>query len=161
MKTKELEWLPIDTAPKDRRILLFCPGLKQIIGQWCDDKYSSKPKPYWRNDLTEVFGKPTTRADQPTHWVELPGYPKKEVTKMEFLVALIKTHDNNKFLKDNCTHVKGEYWIYEGFNELLGDELTSHEIVCEGVVPCLGGMTEEELINGCREWFGLDVVMSK
>lgn len=76
---------------------------------------------------------------------------------MKFWVSLIKTPDNNKFLEENCTHVVGGYWIYEGCNEVLGDELNSHEVIAEGAVPSLGGMTPKQLTEGCSTWFGVDV----
>jgi len=74
---------------------------------------------------------------------------------MEFWTSLVKTKDVNRFLQENCTHVTGEYWIFEGDNYLLEDELSEYEIVTEGGVPCLGGMSEKELIDGCAEWFGV------
>ena len=76
---------------------------------------------------------------------------------MEFWTSLIKTPETNQFLVDNCTHVTGEYWIFEGDNELLADELQEYEIVTEGGVPCLGDMTEAELIAGCEDWYGIKI----
>jgi len=76
---------------------------------------------------------------------------------MEFWASLIKTPDNNEFLKINCTHVVNDYWIYEGDNELLDDELSSHEIITEAGVPSLGGLTAQELIDGCEDWFGVSL----
>ncbi|MEW8042017.1 MAG: hypothetical protein AB2777_21400 [Candidatus Thiodiazotropha endolucinida] len=75
---------------------------------------------------------------------------------MEFWTALIKTPDDSEFLSDNCTHVVGEYWIFEGDNELLDDELSQHEIVAEGGVPCLGDLTTQQLIDGCADWYGVE-----
>jgi len=76
---------------------------------------------------------------------------------MEFLTSLVKTSETNQFLIDNCTHVTGEYWIFEGDNELLKDELQKYEIVAGGVVPCLGDMTEAELIAGCKRWYWIKI----
>ncbi len=76
---------------------------------------------------------------------------------MEFWTSLIKTPDTNEFLARNCTHVSGEYWIFEGDNEILEDELKEYEILAEGAVPCLGDLTEAELIAGCDEWFGIKI----
>lgn len=73
---------------------------------------------------------------------------------MEFWTSLIKTPDDSEFLARNCTHVIGEYFIFEGDNELLGDELSVFELIAEGGVPSLGGLTTQQLINGCEDWYG-------
>lgn len=67
-----MEWQPIETAPKDARILLRCPRRGVVCGQWNYDKYASKPKPYWTNDRESLFGVRETRDDQPTGWMPLP-----------------------------------------------------------------------------------------
>jgi hypothetical protein len=66
----------IDLAPKDARILLWCPVRGFVCGNWSEDKYAKKPRPYWTNDLEYLFGKTNTRTDQPTHWLPLPHKPK-------------------------------------------------------------------------------------
>lgn len=65
---KELTpWMPIAEAPKDRRILLFHPGLKKpYIGQYFNLNGSSG---YW--DYIGLFYTP----EQPTHYQELPADP--------------------------------------------------------------------------------------
>jgi len=75
---------------------------------------------------------------------------------IEFWTSLIKTPEKNDFLTDNCTHVIGEYWIYEGVIESLEDAVTSYEVVSEGAVPCLGGLSRQELVNGCIEWYAVE-----
>lgn len=67
---------PIETAPKDRDILLLCPRRGCVRGRWSDEKYASKPIPYWTNDRVNIVGTRETRADQPTHWMPLPDVPK-------------------------------------------------------------------------------------
>ena len=64
------EWQPIETAPKDQRILLFRAG-RIVCGQWDDDCYAQKPKPYWRHDLEAIFGRTDARKVSPTHWQPL------------------------------------------------------------------------------------------
>ena len=66
------EWQPIETAPKDRRILLsidcsvgFCGG------NWDEDKYRKKPRPYWRADVENWMGILWMRDHQPTHWMDI------------------------------------------------------------------------------------------
>lgn len=68
-------WQPIETAPKDRCILLWNSRLGAIRGDWRTDKYSKKPRPYWSHDLERVFGVLHARAHQPTHWMPLPAAP--------------------------------------------------------------------------------------
>jgi len=80
---------------------------------------------------------------------------------MEFWTSLIKTKADNPTLRSNCTHVTGEYWIFEGDIEFLGVEQGEYEVVAEGGVPCLGDMGEHELIRGCLEWYGIDLAGEK
>lgn len=73
-----MNWLPIESAPKDRRILLFYPksiftGVNVACGQWLDSVLSKYSKPYWTNDLEALQGPRATSRNQPTHWMELPG----------------------------------------------------------------------------------------
>jgi len=83
----------------------------------------------------------------------------KEST-MEFWTSLIKTSDDSEFLNNNCTHVVNDYWIYEGDEGCLDDELSEHEIIASGAVPNLGGLTTQELTDGCRAWFGVAFTIS-
>lgn len=57
-------WQPIETAPKDRSILLFSPDTirKIVVGHY--DSVSLKFKGY------------AEQYDNPTHWQELPENPK-------------------------------------------------------------------------------------
>lgn len=81
---------------------------------------------------------------------------------MEFLVTLIKV----KYVKDeaslislgaNCTHVDDNYWIMEGDIELLKDEGLKFDVVGEGAVSCLGGLSREELKKICYEDLGCKI----
>lgn len=54
-------WQPIETAPKDRRILLFYNGIK-TVGMW-GQKYKC-----WLDEVNFCV--------EPTHWQELPEDPK-------------------------------------------------------------------------------------
>lgn len=59
---KELNlWQPIETAPKDREILVFAKKYK-FIGRW------NKIENYWEDDAGFEL--------TPTHWQELPEDPK-------------------------------------------------------------------------------------
>lgn len=80
-----MTWQPIETAPKDQVVLLWRPnayGLAKCdIGNWDDDKYAKRPKPYWRSFLGCVRVS-QMRNWYPTHWQplpQLPTQPTKEV----------------------------------------------------------------------------------
>lgn len=71
-----MEWQPIETAPDDREILLFCGG-KVTTGSWDLDIYRKNPKPHWRTIRGTVYGKLWEKDNQPTHWMPLPDPPKE------------------------------------------------------------------------------------
>ena len=68
-------WQPIETAPKDKDVLLYCPMRGAVRGRWNDCKYATNPKPYWTHDRERLHGVINTRNDQPTHWMPLPERP--------------------------------------------------------------------------------------
>jgi hypothetical protein len=73
------EWQPIETAPKNERILLFRPSGypwgRVVIGQYDNEQYAKQPRPHWRHDLDHILGKREAREVQPTHWQPLPEAP--------------------------------------------------------------------------------------
>ena len=73
----QAKWQPIETAPKDCNVLLYYPLRGAIRGTWIDEEYAKNPKPYWRHDHAYIFGTGEARTNQPTHWMPLPGAPKK------------------------------------------------------------------------------------
>jgi hypothetical protein len=66
------DWKPIETAPKDREIMIVRNG-KIRIGKWDDDRYNKKPRPYWRDHQGRNIS--TMRYLPPTHWMPLPEPP--------------------------------------------------------------------------------------
>ena len=71
------EWQPIETAPKDRFILVapgIYTGLLCGIAIWDDDDYEKNPRPFWRR--LEGPNARYSRSRQPTHWMSLPEPPK-------------------------------------------------------------------------------------
>lgn len=68
------EWQSIDTAPRDRRILLFRSNESVGIGSYCDDRYSKRPRPYW-SDERSYMSVAWMRHRPPTHWMSLPDPP--------------------------------------------------------------------------------------
>ena len=71
-------WQPIETAPKNRLILLYRPTAvdwgKVTPGRWNSAKFYKKPKPYWEIWF-RIGGAREARAWRPTHWMELPEPP--------------------------------------------------------------------------------------
>jgi hypothetical protein len=62
------EWQPIETAPKDRLLLLCCVG-------WKPSEAKGEPWPVkvggWWNGVWNIFG----ASWRPTHWMPLPAPP--------------------------------------------------------------------------------------
>jgi hypothetical protein len=76
VRKMKIIWEAIETAPKDRRILLHYPtaiftGINIIFGSYDFDSYAKKPKPHWRHDLSMLSGKNSTRENQPDAWAEI------------------------------------------------------------------------------------------
>jgi hypothetical protein len=69
-------WQPIETGPKNRKILLVIMD-RVVIGEWDDDHFARKPRPYWESTTGRLIGKMWSRANQPTHWMPLPTVPKE------------------------------------------------------------------------------------
>jgi hypothetical protein len=66
-------WLAIDSAPRDgTRILVPMRG-RVTIAWWNDQKYHTKPKPFWES--VDLFGILSDSENQPTYWMPLPSLP--------------------------------------------------------------------------------------
>ena len=80
---KESGWRPIETAPTDRRILLYWTHAGAAVGQYCvDDTFAMRdarrwkcPETGWRCDGDQVI--PINQEDC-THWMPLPSPPTPE-----------------------------------------------------------------------------------
>ena len=77
-------WNPIESAPKDKIILLYRPtahGCEKVsIGGYVHDLHAKKPKPYWALLLKLGYATGKEREMQsrewvPTHWMPLPEPP--------------------------------------------------------------------------------------
>jgi hypothetical protein len=71
-----MNWQPIETAPKDRRILLYYPepifnGINMVFGRWDEDEFYKKPQPHWEHDKDRLSGKPAMRNSHPSHWADI------------------------------------------------------------------------------------------
>ena len=76
-----MNWQPIETAPKDRSILLFYPYIEEdnniiqfdyvSVGVWCEEIRHNKTKCYWSNQNFYIMGIRHIKQYQPTHWCEI------------------------------------------------------------------------------------------
>lgn len=70
-----IDWKPIETAPNDRRVLLFFPEHPEWArvqgGKWSDDRYAKRPRPRWDADKDYLLGMRWTRENPPTHWADI------------------------------------------------------------------------------------------
>lgn len=76
-------WLPIASAPRDRRLLLRVPfeagtSHEVQIGQYDDDYRGASPRPFWRYECEgSAFSLAVySRAHSPSHWMPLPDTPR-------------------------------------------------------------------------------------
>ena len=70
-----MNWQPIETAPKDERVMLYYPKRGPTFGYWNSQECATKPRPYWKHDLQYLFGIPDARQNPPTHWAPKPDPP--------------------------------------------------------------------------------------
>jgi hypothetical protein len=74
------EWQPIETAPKDKIVLLFRPTAFEwgsvAPGKYNVDFFAKRPKPFWEIWL-KIGGTVESRLWEPTHWMPLPAPPKE------------------------------------------------------------------------------------
>lgn len=73
-------------APRDGTRVLLAYSFEHsppliVVGKWCDDRYASKPRPYWTNDKEHTLGKNGCRRRQPDAWSPLPPMPQPEAAK--------------------------------------------------------------------------------
>ena len=60
---------PIESAPKDRKIMVYSDRFGWRYGWWKSCETHKNPKPYW--DIDTIFFMPEVRASHPTHWAEI------------------------------------------------------------------------------------------
>jgi hypothetical protein len=74
-------WQPIETAPRDQRIVLYRPSspierARVVIGQYNPNSDAAKrPRPYWSHDCETFTGTKEARSHPPTHWCLLYPLP--------------------------------------------------------------------------------------
>lgn len=77
------------------------------------------------------------------------------MSQITFHVQLIKVQKYHADeIQRNCTHVKDDYWIFEGDTDSL---VSKFEIIGEGIVGSLGGLSQQELIGICDEDLGVQI----
>ncbi len=69
------DWMDIESAPRDGKILLARPDSHVSIGRFDDQRYHQQPKPRFTGHCK---GKIWEAANQPTHWMPLPPPPTGE-----------------------------------------------------------------------------------
>lgn len=75
---RETKWQPIETAPKDKSVLLYDSNRKEkYCGRWDKQKYNKKPNPYWEK-YARYSDIVYQRTYPPTHWMPLPQPPMKQ-----------------------------------------------------------------------------------
>lgn len=79
---------------------------------------------------------------------------------IEFQASLIVVNwysdEAGRTLKENCSHVVRDVYIMEGDLEVLYEAGILFNLVAEGPVGSLGGLSEAEMIAVCDEAFGVD-----
>ncbi|MES2289255.1 MAG: DUF551 domain-containing protein [Pseudomonadota bacterium] len=85
-----MTWQPIETAPKDGRILAYMPnridgGAPYIAVIWWDDEFRTDDWDYERDELTYIgawsagrvgsFNYEEYAEEHPSHWMPLPAAP--------------------------------------------------------------------------------------
>ena len=69
-----MNWLPIDTAPRDgSKIILWWAGASRI-GHYVNNSRTSVPWSGWRVPSMEFW----PRSQDPTHWMPMPEGPKQK-----------------------------------------------------------------------------------
>lgn len=70
-KLDKAKWQPIETAPKDERVLLWT-GQEKYCGHWSKNPFTNHEAwiiAEWGNDGDQAL------LENPTHWMPLPSYP--------------------------------------------------------------------------------------
>lgn len=96
------QWQPIETAPKDIEIFVWAPDWNKVgrrfIAKWEDNRYASKPRPYWSYCDERIWGTTKVRQCQPTRWMPLPTPPAGPDTSTD--QARQMTPDERRFCED-------------------------------------------------------------
>jgi hypothetical protein len=73
-----MNWQPIETAPKDQRVLLYYPGIesdyleeKIVCGEYTSEAFRNTMISFWNNDSWFLWGARRIKSRQPTMWCAL------------------------------------------------------------------------------------------
>lgn len=69
-----MNWQPIETAPKDRNILV-AGRMAVFLARWDDQQFHEHPKPYFVTQQSFGVGWNRDNSTKLTHWMELPELP--------------------------------------------------------------------------------------
>ena len=67
----EMEWQPIETAPKDGTLIVVWPPTWQgatSSARYNDNRHAKTPRPFWSR-LDDMGRVSLSRDNQPTHWM--------------------------------------------------------------------------------------------
>lgn len=72
MTNSPLPWMTgMETAPKNERLLLLYADGRIVCGRWNTDQYKKKPRPFWNNDNSRIFGLAECRKNPPIAWMDV------------------------------------------------------------------------------------------
>ena len=79
---------------------------------------------------------------------------------MEFWVKLIEVLDTSdgearNDLQANCTHVSGDYWLFEGDEEALHEGI-KFQIAGEEAIEAYGDLSKDQVKKMVIETYGID-----
>jgi hypothetical protein len=69
-----MNWQPMETAPKDRDILLLYQSGDErrfTVGKWNTDAKGANPRPYWRTHIGYLWGVPSDRYRKLLAWCDV------------------------------------------------------------------------------------------
>ena len=69
-----MEWMPIASAPLDKKILGFRKHRGVCLIKWDCEEFTKLKRGFWNS--YDIWGKTHDREDAPTHWMPLPEEPK-------------------------------------------------------------------------------------
>lgn len=125
----------------------------ETIGRRGEEGYEEKAVYLTDNDEVTLLEEVYQKHNQAT---------KGGVMDIEFWTTLIEaepiqTDKAMKSLQGNCTYVDNFFYIFEGDIEVLQEDGVKFCEHGEGAVPCLGDMSQGELVKLCWDVFGVYV----
>ena len=83
-----MNWQPIETAPKDQRVLLYYPKEasmyseeKIVCGEYTTEAFRNTMISFWNNDSWFLWGAREIKKRQPTMWCTLELPTEKDINQ--------------------------------------------------------------------------------